>query len=383
MISFLKSIKNTNKVALVFYLLINTFFVLKYFDRQDFVSKYLVLLMYLVIVFLGIFYLNKFSAIINRIKKANYYVLGLSFVVFLLFVFINFYIDGNSLNADWWSAMDVTIASILNGEYPYGMKDHLGQTSSNLPALFYIGLPFYFLGDVGLLQPFVFLLISLFLFKSKIAIHKKVIVLFLLLMSPSYLWEIIAKSDLMSNIILLILFLFFWDDKFKNNYFKKPLLLSFFCAFFVLTRGIVVIPLTLFLFRGFLDSNLKTKLKFIVGFTIFSIVICLPILINLPNTETIIEHNPFNHQTKFTPKFVQILFILLPFLIALKRLKIKEKVYYLLILLSILLFVSFAIVCFKFGFDNALYKSYFDISYLGIVLPFTILYFVLDYTKLD
>lgn len=379
----LKSLIKNNNVALILYLLINIFFLLKYSDRQDTISKYLVLLIYILTVFLGIFLLNKYKNTLNKIKQANYYLLGICFFIFLIFILINFFIDGNSLNADRWSAMDVTIKSILNGEYPYGMKDHLGQTSSNLPALFYVGLPFYFLGDVGLLQPFVFLLISFCILKAKITKHKKILILFLLLMSPSYFWEIVAKSDLMSNIILLIIFLFLWDHKFKKKYFKKPVLLSFFCAFFILTRGIVIIPLTLFLFRDFLDSNVITKLKFTIGFIVFALIICLPIIVNLPNTETIIKHNPFNHQTKFTPKLVQIFFVLIPFLIALKRIKIKQKIYYSLTLLSILLFISFAIVCFKFGFNNALYKSYFDISYLGMVLPFTILYFAASSTPLD
>ncbi|ARV15574.1 hypothetical protein [Polaribacter sp. SA4-12] len=289
---------------------------------------------------------------------------------------INIFVDGNSINSDRWSAMEATIRGVLNGEYPYKLKDHLGKTSSNLPGLFYLGLPFYLLGNVSLLQPFVFLIISLLIFKSRILIDKKLTLIFLLIASPAYLWEVIAKSDLLSNIILLVLFLILWDYKFKNNYFKLPFLLSFFCAFFILTRGIVAIPLTLFLFREFLNTSISKKLKFSFGLVFFIILISFPFLLTLPDFEIIKEHNPFNHQTRFTPKWVQIFFIVLPFILAIKIKKIHQVIFQSLILFTLLLFLSFVFEIIDEGFKNTLYKSYFDISYLTMAMPFAILYYV-------
>lgn len=86
--------------------------------------------------------------------------------MFCSFVTINLIVDENNLNVDRWSALHTFIVSVLDGVYPYNIPDHLNQTSSNFPALFYLGLPFYFLGDVGFLQCFVFLIIVLWLFKG-------------------------------------------------------------------------------------------------------------------------------------------------------------------------------------------------------------------------
>lgn len=371
------------KIALIIYLIINNLFLLKYADRQDFVPKFLVLLLYNFIIILTLYLIDLFKDYLNKIKNSNNYFLVVCLLIFIFFVAINIFVDGNSLNSDRWSAMDVTIRGVLNGEYPYSLKDHLGKTSSNLPGLFYIGLPFYLLGNVSLLQPFVFLIISLVIFKSKILIDKKLSLIFLLIASPSYLWEIFAKSDLLSNIILLVLFLILWDYKFKNNYFKQPLLLSFFCAFLILTRGIVVIPLTLFLFRDFLKTSMNIKLKFSFGLVFFIALISLPFLITLPNSEVLKEHNPFNHQTRFTPIWVQIFFVVLPFILAIKIKKMHQVIFQSLILFTLLLFLSFIIEIIDEGFKTAFYKSYFDISYLTMALPFAILYYVLNTRKLE
>ncbi len=137
---------NRNRIlfflSLIVYLLVNSLFVLKYGSRQNFVSQYLLLFLYIGMVGFGLYFINKRKEVINKAKHFKYYFLGGSLVVFIAFVLINIFIDGNTLNTDRWSAMEVTIQSVLNGEYPYMVKDHLDQTSSNLPGLFYIGLHF-------------------------------------------------------------------------------------------------------------------------------------------------------------------------------------------------------------------------------------------------
>lgn len=56
--------------------------------------------------------------------------------------------------------MEVGIRSLLSGEYPYTVVDHLGGRTSNFPGLFLIVLPFYLMGSVGYLQVFTFALLS-------------------------------------------------------------------------------------------------------------------------------------------------------------------------------------------------------------------------------
>lgn len=361
------------KIALFAYLLVNSFFVLKYGVRQPYISTYLLVFLYNVFIVFSLIRISQYQEYLDEKKQFNFYFLSVSFVVFIGFVIVNFLVDGNSLNIDRWSAMETTIKGILDGQYPYELQDHLGKTSSNLPGLFYIGLPFYWLGNVGYLQAFIFLIGCYLLYKSNFKNTQKVIVVLLFLLSPAYLWEIIAKSDLLSNILILVYFLFWWDNKQKQNYFEKPILLAFCCSFLFFTRGIVIIPLIFFLFGDFLKLSIQKQLVFLGYCLFFLIVISLPVLLTLPDIATLKEHNPFNHQTRFTPFWVQVLFVFSPLLFAHKIKAIQKVVYYTFLNFFLLLFLSFIIEILDENFHDALYKSYFDISYLTMILPFAIL----------
>lgn len=367
---------SNQKLFLTLYLLINSLFVLKYAERIEIIQNYISVVIYMVLVSLAFFLHKKSKIFLNAIKKMNLFLLGFSLIIFLLLIFVNLNIDGLSLNSDRWSALEVLIKSVLEGNYPYAVLDHLDNTTSNLPGLFYLGLPFYLLGDVGFLQPFTFLILSLFIIYSKIKNDEKVFVLMLVLLAPSYFWEVFAKSDLMSNCILVLLFISVWLQKFKEHIFKRKWLLALCSAFFVLTRGIVIIPLTLFLFSPYLQISWKSKISFLSYFLLFLLLISLPVLISLPDIEFIKEHNPFNHQTRYAPKILIITSLLLPFIYSLKVKKNADVFLYSTYILSGLILVTFILNCIEEGFSENVYGNLFDISYLSMIVPFIIVYFI-------
>lgn len=374
MLEYFKKNKLFASLVLVVYLFVNSLFVLKYANKQHFIPEYACLILYVFFVFVGIYSIHVFQRVLDKIKNFDYYFIVISFLLFFLFLFLNFQIDGNDLNVDRWSAMEVTIESILNGQYPYAVKDHLDQTSSNLPGLFYIALPFYLLGDVGFLQPFCFLLICGYLLKIKCKPFYKVFILFLMLASPAYLWEVVVKSDLMTNLILVILFIKYWNYKYKLNLYYNSRLLAFFCAFFILTRGIVAIPLILFLFRDFTKLNLKAQMIFVFSFLLSILFICLPVLITIPDINTLISFNPINHQVKYAPKLLQILVIVLTFFIAFKTRSLTKVFKYTFIIFTLLLFTTFILNSIEEGFSENLFGNLFDISYLSMILPFAVIW---------
>lgn len=372
MIKITNFLKPHKSYALITYLVINSLFILKYSSRQEYINNYIVLTIYIVFTLVSINIISRFSDKLNRFKKFNsFYVLGI-ILASIIFIFINYKIDGNSLNTDRWSALEVTIKSLLNGIYPYNVEDHLGKTTSNLPALFYLGLPFYLIGQIGLLQVFVFIVSTIYILKLNISQTEKLLIVLLFLISPAYHWEVFAKSDLMSNLILLIIFIHYWSTKYKGNLFHKPILTGFFCTFFILTRGIVVVPLTLLFFKDFLKTPIKAKAKFIISGFVFLIILSIPVLITLPDYQTIIEHNPFNHQTRYTPKILQLIVLITPFFLSLKTNNIYDVFYFNYTLLTIFLFSSFLLNIYQEGFYENLYNSLFDISYLSMILPFLV-----------
>ncbi len=133
-------ITNTKKLLVTFYLVINSLFVLKYSSKLAILPNYIAVIIYIGFVILFFYLINLLKNYFNTFKKFNLTFLLVSLFFSLVLIFINLKIDGNTLNVDRWSAMEVLIESVLNREYPYSILDHLGNTPSNLPSLFYKNL---------------------------------------------------------------------------------------------------------------------------------------------------------------------------------------------------------------------------------------------------
>lgn len=278
--------------------------------------------------------------------------------------------------------METTISHILDGRYPYTtFLDEKGDTTSNLPSLFYLGLPFYFIGDVGYLQVLVFGIIFYCLWKGEFSNHKKLFLLSLLLLSPAYLWEIFVKSDLMSNVFLLLFFMIRWGKKNQDSYFKTPILLSCFIAFFLLTRLIVVIPLIVMFFYPFVVISLRNKLVFFSFLILFLVLFITPFIISIPDVETFLQFNPLNNQTGEAPSYLSVLFLLKSFLLSKRFHSINKVVSLSLLLVFSVTLLRFVINVVEEGFKNNVYGSMFDISYFGMTLPFIFFFYYLSDKK--
>ncbi|MCB0475923.1 MAG: hypothetical protein KDC69_09610, partial [Flavobacteriaceae bacterium] len=287
--------------------------------------------------------------------------------------FIMVSIDKTQLNTDRWSAMTAAIRALLNFDYPYTALDHMGGRSSNFPGLLLIGIPFYLLGNVGFLEIFTFLATLLFLVKSKIPNHRKVLILLLLLLSPAWWWEIITGSDLMSNIILVIFFILIWHQKYPGDYFRKPVLLGLLTAIFMLTRGIVIIPLAIFLFKAFVDAPPIKKFQFTSSFLTATILLVLPVILLAPDTDTLMHYNPIVLQTRHMPYWIQILTIASSFLLSFGAKDISAVFFRSFLVLSSAILVTLVISLSKYGLNESIVNSVFDISYLGMLIPFSML----------
>lgn len=369
---FFKKISFLKIAAILIYVFVNAMFVLKYGTRQDFYSPYVLLFFYVLFLFSGLIFIDNQRVFIDKYKNFNRGFIVVTVVFFLLFVVINFLVDENALNVDRWSALEVSIDSFIHFEYPYDKLDHLNGTSSALPGMMIIALPFYLIGDVGLLQPFVFLVTMLIIWKSTLENHRKLTFIFLLISSVAFLWEVIVKSDLMTNAILTLIFMFYWNKTYNNDYFKNPIKLAFCLSILILTRGFVIIPLVIFLFQSFLKEKAKVKLVFCMSFLLSLMILLLPILIALPDLQTIKAHNPLFNQTAYAPFWLMILFILVPFFISFLTKNFFQKIHVSFVLIASLIMGLFIFNAYDEGWNANLYGGLFDISYLGIIIPFVI-----------
>ena len=303
-------------------------------------------------------------------------------VLFFLFtVFLNIHIDGNSVNVDRWSAMETSISALLNNQYPYSAADHLNGRSSNLPGLIIIGLPFYYIGNIGILQSFTFLLFAFTIYKSIHNIKAKLLALILLILSISYLWEVYVKSDLISNFIIILSFISLWYLKYQNNKLEKGGLSAGIFSFLLFTRIVSIIPMTLLLFKPFNNSSAKIKLNFVLISVSTMFILGFIVLYNCPDMDFFRNNNPLTLQNRQLPLFISLILIIIPFFYSKKVVSLDSLIKYSLIFLSIPVFVSFAISNIRYGYYDAIINSTYDISYFNIILPFVIYYIAIKYDK--
>lgn len=350
------------------YLLINLLFVVKYGSRQNIINIYLLSLVYLIACTLVLF-LAKTVNLSYKFYKNSFFILSTLF--FLLTIIINILVDGNGLNVDRWSAMDVAIHALINNEYPYSAIDHLNGRTSNLPSLIFLGMPFYFMGDVGYLQSFTFLLFIYLLYISFDSYKTRLIGLFYLICSASYFWEIYVKSDLMSNMIIVLLFAVVIKRKLNDNGINI-VLVSILSALLLLTRLIVFIPLSLLLFQLFYYSNFRDKVRFL-AFAVGTVFLSLFIVFRKYGTvENLLQFNPVDLQNRQLPFVVSMICMLFPIGFSLMIHSIKSLVIYSILFLSIPVVLAFLFNISSNGFNGSLFKSGFDISYFNIIQPFLI-----------
>lgn len=381
----LNNLKNFFKTdyLLVVYMYVNSFFILKYGERIYDGFEYGFFFFYVAFILLLRFLVKKNAIVINDGKHFFVFFLIVSIIIFLLQCLLVFGINGNTVQVDRWSALEVFIENILNGDYPYDKQDHLGKTTSNLPSLFYIGLPFYLINNIGLLQPFVFVILMLFVNKASVSNVKKTMVVLLLLFSPAYWWEVAVKSDLMSNLLIVSLFIWYWKSKYSKSIFHNSIMLSFWVSFIVMTRGVVAIPLVLLLFHDFMKLDVLYRVKFLFTVVIFTILLMIPVLITVPGLDYVLIHNPFNHQTKYAPTFLIFFSLVAPFLLS----KHSTSIYLIqrnsMWILFLLILTTFIINIYEEGWYNNMYGVVFDISYISMILPFIVISYMFqsDYSK--
>lgn len=364
--------KISKYVAYIIYFLINVLFIVKYSNRVS-VSKVFLITTYLFFLLI-LFYV--FSKKIIKIYSKTLFIV-VTFLFFLLTIYINYYVDGKTLNVDRWSAMQVAIEALLQGRYPYAAIDHLGGRTSNLPSLIFIGTPFYLIGNIGLIQSFGFILFVYIIIKVFKSSNDRLLCLLLLVSSPAYLWEIYAKSDLMTNFVLVLLFLIIFEKKKISQGNVKTGVFSFFSAALLLTRLTVIIPMSLLVVKRFYILSFKRKILFTSIFILTVLVFLTICFFNVESIANFKLYNPFSLQNRQLPFLLSTLTILVPVVYSFKVIHFNDLIKYAVYTLLLPICLSLILNILK----NGINEHNFDISYFNIILPFLLVDIVLTKTN--
>lgn len=361
-------------ILALFFIIVNNVFLYKYGYRV--LENKIIFFNILYTLFLTSLFLFKIP---NRFLTSKTYIIVSVLAIFLSLI-ITLIIDGNSLNSDRWSAMTVAIEAIFNNEYPYTATDHLNGRTSNFPGLILIGMPFYFFGNVGLLQIFALILLSYTLYTT-LPLKKAFTYLVLFLSSIAFWYEVASLSDFMSNVILVFCFIMLWNKNNSKSKYNKPVILAIILSVLLLIRGIVFVPLVLYFFADFFKNKIKTQFLFLLIFIVTNTLLTYLVLKDCPDLETLKQFNPLVLQTSYTPQWFNLTMIFLPIFISLF---IKNFYQFLIAAISINLFIIgyyFIQSISLFGIHEAIHNSKIDVVYLSFMFPFLCLYFVITNSK--
>lgn len=359
---------------LILYLFVNILFIFKYLTRTE-VSVPLITALYISGI-LGFVYLYfKWSPKVSE-KLFKYSSLVLLSITLILIALALLYIDPYTVRVDRWSAVSFFLEGLFNGEYPYGIHTHVSETNfpSPFPLWHVINIPFYLLGDVGIGLIF-FLIITFVTVKIYFNSYRKAFLfLVLLILSPAYWWEVAVRSDSLSNGFLVLTFIL-WYTKKGYSVDKNFWLTIILCGIIASTRLSAVLPVALFLFAQYIQTNWLKKILFPLSILAFVLVVFMPfVLWTIDGTYVFFTRNPFMSQTSVGNPVSLIIMIVAGIIFALKWKNTDEYFEYAASFMFIFMAGSQLSLIMTRGISGSFFTdSTYDLSYFTLYLPYTLM----------
>lgn len=359
---------------LILYLFVNILFIFKYLTRTE-ISVPLITVLYISGI-LGFVYLYfKWSPKVSE-KLFKYSSLVLLSITLILIALALLYIDPYTVRVDRWSAVSFFLEGLFNGEYPYGIHTHVSETNfpSPFPLWHVINIPFYLLGDVGIGLIF-FLIITFVTVKIYFNSYRKAFFfLILLILSPAYWWEVAVRSDSLSNGFLVLTFIL-WYTKKGYSVDKNFWLTIILCGIIASTRLSAVLPVALFLFAQYIQTNWLKKILFPLSILAFVLVVFMPfVLWTIDGTYVFFTRNPFMSQTSVGNPVFLIIMIVAGIIFALKWKNTDEYFEYAASFMFIFMAGSQLSLIMTRGISGSFFTdSTYDLSYFTLYLPYTLM----------
>ena len=351
----------------------NIFFICKYFPRAG-LNPFICSVLYGIVITGLVFIYMKWIA--TRISKrlacwlSVALVLGIILFIALAIQFISPY----SLQVDRWSATTFFLDGLFHGIYPYGIHTHAAETNfpSPFPLWHYLNIPFWLLGDVGWIQAFFILVFVGSIYYCFRSWHTVLATLLLLYVSPAYWWELVVRSDGLSNAFLVcscILFIQRYPLKMDRQWWIIAIMVGCLAA----TRLSAIIPIALYLFYPWLKANWKVQIGFISVVTGVVVFFFFPYIFWDTNSWIFFQRNPFMSQTSPGSPWILGIMVLIAISIAYKK---KTFYYYLsttsLFMFAFMLFTQLGVI-YRSAEPVTLFDICCDISYFTLSIPFAIL----------
>lgn len=354
------------------YELINVLFVYKYASR---ITSYPweASLLYLVILSLFILFLFQIKDFRISLKTQNTIYFSMIVLGGILLTFLMLQFDPQKIRVGRYLALEDWITRFFNGEFPYTSQTY----PSGFPFLFVMAMPFYLLGDLGFFQIFSFLTFAILVhLRHRQKSINRFRCIFLLITAPIFLYEIVVRSDLISNMIMVLLYLAIFELCGPRASRMALCLLGIIGGFLLSTRGIVLliyIPVFGYFYRRRIINSSLFLLSMLFGFSLSLVPWAIW------DWKGFINFGPFSIQLSYLPNWLLIFAIACSIYSALVIRSLKGIYFAVFFLLFGVTCAAFIIALFNFGWDKAVLRNGFDISYFSFALPFLLI--SLEFTK--
>lgn len=354
---------NANGLLWLLYLAINSLFVWKYASRISVGMGIGATVVYLA----GATVLFLFLKTWCHPSKKTIVCVALA-VCFLLWI-AQSSINPYKLQVDRWSAIHNFLDHLFHGIYPYAAHTHLGGYGSPFPFWQCFHIPFYLLGNVGLSVFFCFLLYLGSLYRH-VTNARLLQLCGLLLFSPAFVYEVMVRSDLLSNFLLVAAILNYLYAH-KIGLHSHWLSVSIVMGLMLSTRLSAAIPFVVYFLGSYLRQSWSIKVMVPVVVLVTFAMTFLPFLFWNGHMLLFFQYNPFVLQTRQGSPMVILAFACLLIFLSLtwrNRYDWMERN---------IAWALFGLVAITFIYNmymtdtwTALFQSRYDITYFDMALPF-------------
>jgi hypothetical protein len=286
----------------------------------------------------------------------------------LCLTLLMFRFDPATIRVGRYPAMHDWLSRLFDSEFPYNSDTR----PSGFPFLFVVAMPFYFLGDLGLLQVFGFLVFAgLVYLRFRNGGTAKIRCILLLIATPVFVYEIVVRSELFSNMVLVLLYFAVFERLRTRAETFIPVLLGLAGGLILSTRGIVIIPYLVFfsylLKKKSIKYNLTLGVSIIGGFLLTLVpFICW-------NRDYFIHYGPFAIQSSYIPGWLLAAVVIVTCWLGLSAKSLRAVYSAISFLLAGIVAVVFFMAVIRVGWHAAVIESRFDISYFCFTIPFLLI----------
>jgi len=352
--------------SLLVYLFINGIFVFKYASRLTSLS-WLVTLLYIAGAAAGFVLLAGSDRVRSPLAKLHrhYWMVSLGLALGLWIVMLQF--DPEQIRVSRRTALEDWIRLLLEGRYPY-----LAEVSpSGFPFLFVLTMPFYFLGDVGLLQIVAF---GVFAFLVSLRDPKdsphRFCRLLLLVGSPIFLYEVVVRSDLFSNMVFLLFYWVMVERRRLKAAAAERFLWAALGGLLLSTRAVALLVDAVVLPHLFRAARLKGVLFALVMGIVFLATLA-PFI--LWDADLFAQVGPFSIQGMYIPGWMAVLALIAALVCGLTGRSLNGLYRAAGLLLFAVVFAAFVRAAMQQGLSRSITGDGFDLGYFIFALPFLLI----------